>query len=169
MLRISKLADYGCLVMGHMAQDPAGVHSASGLALTLGLGVPTVSKVLKALARAELVTGVRGLHGGYMLARRPEQISVADIVDALEGHRFALTQCGAGHGLCSIEKSCHTRVGWRAIGETIRRALEEASLASLVRPEPRPLPEGPAAVTFARPMTRVGGGGATQKTAQRPA
>jgi FeS assembly SUF system regulator len=156
MLRISKLADYGCLVMGLMAREPAGVHSASSLAATLGLGVPTVSKVLKALARSDLVTGVRGLHGGYMLARRPELITVADIVDALEGKRFALTECGAGLGRCSIEKSCHTRHGWRTIGETIRRALEEASLASLVRPEPA-VAGGQATVMIARPVRRAAG------------
>lgn len=154
MLRISKLADYGCLVMGLMARDPAGVHSASSLAGTLGLGLPTVSKVLKALARAELVTGVRGLHGGYSLARRPEHISVADIVDALEGNRFALTECGVGSGICSIEKSCHTRHGWRTIGDTIRRALEAASLASLVQPE-EPAGGGQAAVMIARPVQRA--------------
>ncbi|NLD56105.1 MAG: SUF system Fe-S cluster assembly regulator [Burkholderiaceae bacterium] len=165
MLRISKLADYGCLVMGLMAQDPAGVHSASSLAGTLGLGLPTVSKVLKALARADLVTGVRGLHGGYILARRPEDISVADIVGALEGNRFALTECGAGSGLCSIEKSCHTRHGWRTIGDTIRRALEETSLASLVRPEEPAVGAGEAAVMIARPMRRAAAAGRmTQST-----
>jgi FeS assembly SUF system regulator len=171
MLRISKLADYGCLAMGHMARDPAGLHSASELALTLGLGVPTVSKVLKALARAELVTGVRGLHGGYVLARAPEHITVADIVDALEGHRFGLTECSAGAGLCSIESSCHIRDGWQVIGQTIRRALEDVSLATLAQPSPSRRVAGAALqeVVISRPLQRGARGSAQGKAATRRA
>src|SRR5690606_38889113 len=74
MLRISKITDYGTLLMSQMALQPERVHSASELALLLGLGLPTVSKILKGLSRHGLLVAVRGLHGGYSLARAPEDI-----------------------------------------------------------------------------------------------
>ena len=81
MLRISKLTDYGTLILAHMAGLPDRVHSATGLAETLGLGLPTVSKVLKTLGRHALVTSQRGAHGGYVLSRPATQISVANVID----------------------------------------------------------------------------------------
>lgn len=136
MLRISKLTDYGTLIMSQMARHPEGVLSASELALVLGLGNPTVSKVLKSLARHGLVVGVRGLHGGYSLSRPAAQISIADIVDALEEQPFGLTECSAATGLCDMEASCRIRASWRTINSIVRRALEDVSVASMVQPAP---------------------------------
>ena len=85
MLRISKLTDYGTLILAHMAGLPDRVHSAAGLAEALGLGLPTVSKVLKTLGRHALVISQRGAHGGYLLSRPPAQISVADVIRAVDG------------------------------------------------------------------------------------
>jgi FeS assembly SUF system regulator len=142
MLRISKLTDYGTLIMTHMASVPDRPHSAAGLAETLGLGLPTVSKVLKALARHELVTSLRGARGGYSLARPAQAISVADIVDALEEQPFGLTECSAGHGLCSIESGCRIRDNWLRINVVVRGALQDVSLADMVAPRPLPTPPG---------------------------
>ena len=136
MLRVSRLTDYGTMVMGHMALFPQRLFSAADLAATLGLGAPTVAKVLKCLARHELVTSVRGLRGGYSLARPPERITVADIVDALEEQPFGLTECSATSGLCDIENACRIRANWRSISAVVRRALEDVSLADMVRPLP---------------------------------
>jgi len=134
MLRISRLADYGTMVMSQMASRPEHLFSANDLAATLGLGRATVSKVLKSLARHDLVAGVRGLHGGYSLARPPQQITIADIVDALEEQPFGLTECSATDGLCDIETSCHVRANWQKISLIVRRALEGVTLADMVRP-----------------------------------
>lgn len=134
MLRVTRITDYGTLVLSQMARHPERVHSASDLAHALGLGLPTVSKVLKGLARHELVASVRGLHGGYSLARPPEQISVAQIVDALEERPFGLTECSATTGLCDIEDACRIRSNWRSISGIVRRALEDVSLADMVGP-----------------------------------
>lgn len=136
MLRIGKLTDYGTLVLTHMASFPDRLFSASDLAATLGLGAPTVSKVLKILGRHELVTSVRGLHGGYRLSRAPERISVAAIVDALEDAPFGLTECSASSGVCGIEDNCRIRANWQRINSVVRHALEEVSLAEMVRPVP---------------------------------
>ena len=134
MLRVSRLTDYGTLIMSQMARFPTRVHSARDLASALGLGVPTVSKVLKGLMRRELVASVRGARGGYSLTREPERISIADIVDALEEHPFGLTECSATAGLCDIEDGCRVRANWRSISDIVRRALEGVSLADMAGP-----------------------------------
>lgn len=136
MLRISRLADYGTQVMTQMASHPDRLFSTSDLATSLGLGQATVSKVLKSLARHDLVAGVRGLHGGYSLARPPQEITVADVVDALEDQPFGLTECSATSGNCDIETSCHVRTNWQKISLIVRRALEGVTLADMVQPEP---------------------------------
>jgi FeS assembly SUF system regulator len=136
MLRVSRLTDYGTLVMSQTARAPQRVHSANDLAAVLGLGTPTVSKILKSLARHELVGSVRGLRGGYSLKRAPENITIADVVDALEERPFGLTECSATSGLCDIEDACRIRTNWRSISGIVRRALEEVTLADMVGPLP---------------------------------
>ncbi|MBN8442274.1 MAG: SUF system Fe-S cluster assembly regulator [Thauera sp.] len=136
MLRISKLTDYGTLVLTHMASFPDRLFSATDLAAIVGLGAPTVSKVLKSLGRHDLVRSVRGLHGGYALSRPPAQISVAQIVDALEEQPFGLTECSASAGTCDFESDCRIRANWQRINGVVRRALEDVSLADMVSPLP---------------------------------
>lgn len=140
MLRISRLTDYGTLVMSQMAGTPDRVFSASDLAGRLGLGAATVSKILKTLARHELVVGVRGQHGGYSLSRPPERITLADIVDALEEQPFGLTECSSQAGICEIELSCRVRGNWRRINDVVRGSLEAVSLADMVQPEQEAAP-----------------------------
>ena len=158
MLRISRLADYGTQVMTQMASHPDRLFSTSDLATSLGLGQATVSKVLKSLARHDLVASVRGLHGGYSLSRPPQQITVADVVDALEDQPFGLTECSATTGICDIETSCHVRTNWQKISLIVRRALEGVTLADMVQPNPLERPvvlhrmRGPA--TPPQPTTR---------------
>jgi|SRR5690606_11456631 len=159
MLRISKLTDYGTLVMTHMAAEPERQYSANELAATLGLGAPTVSKVLKSLARHGLVTSVRGPRGGYGLTRAPESISIADIVDALEDHPFGLTECSATSGLCHHEDGCTVRTNWQRINDIVRNALEGVRLVDMLR---RPAPRGPTVVSFE--PRRVAGTTRTPKT-----
>ena len=140
MLRISKITDYGTLLMGQMALQPERVHSANELALLLGLGLPTVSRILKSLARHGLLVAVRGLYGGYSLSRSPQSISMADIVDALEEQPFGMTQCSASTGLCDRETSCGVRASWQGINRIVRRALEDVSVASMLQPATAPAP-----------------------------
>ncbi|WP_417277339.1 SUF system Fe-S cluster assembly regulator [Castellaniella sp.] len=132
MLRISKIVDYGILVLTHMALQPTHVCSAAELASGLGLGQPVVSKVLKLLAQHRLVTSTRGAHGGYRLERDAEQISVAEIIDALEDQPFGLTECTATPGACSVESGCHIRTHWQRINLIVRRTLESVTLADML-------------------------------------
>jgi FeS assembly SUF system regulator len=132
VLRISKLTDYGTVVLAHLAGDPGAVCSAADVAAATGIAVPTVSKLLKSLARADLVTSTRGANGGYKLARGPREISAADVIDALEGP-VSITECSASDSQCDYESVCNVGNSWQRINVAIRRALEEVSLIDLLR------------------------------------
>ena len=125
MLRVSKLTDYATVVMTVLAgtfdaDRPDAVLSAQELAERAHLEMPTVSKLLKQLAHAGLVISCRGVNGGYRLARRPEKISLADIVIAMEGP-FGMTECSAHVGSCEHETHCGVRGNWRRIKRRDRR------------------------------------------------
>ena len=130
MLRISRLTDYATVLLATLAGEPQRVQTASSLAEQTRIAAPTVSKLLKQLQRAGLVTSTRGLHGGYQLARPAAQISAAAILDSLEGP-VALTDCSVGHGQCEIEATCRVGRVWQRVNLAIRRALYDVSLAQL--------------------------------------
>lgn len=129
-MRISRLTDYATVILAALAEDPARVQTATALAERTHIGAPTVSKLLKQLHRAGMVSSTRGLHGGYRLARPAAQISAAAILDALEGP-LALTDCSAGQGQCGIEQTCRVGRAWQRVNLAIRRSLSEVSLAEL--------------------------------------
>lgn len=131
MLRISKLTDYGTVVLAHLATDYGSVVSAADVASATGLGLPTVSKLLKVLARAGLVTSTRGTYGGYRLARAPHTISAADVIDALEGP-VSITECSSSLSQCAHEGVCSVGGTWQRINVAIRNALDEVTLVDLV-------------------------------------
>lgn len=133
MLRIAKLTDYATVLMVRLARDPARCFSAAQLADELGVPLPTVAKLLKSLLQARLLTSARGAVGGYTLAHAPHAISVADVVNAIEGP-VALTECSLGKGNCSREKDCATRANWQLISRAVRVALETVSLADMALP-----------------------------------
>lgn len=134
MLRLSKLADYGTQVMSYMARDRA-VHSASEVAAGLGIAAPTVSKILKMLVRKQLVASVLGAKGGYMLARHPLEISVAEIIGAMDGP-ISITECSSA-STCVRESVCSTRSNWQGINHIIQNALEKVNLAEMSAPKPQ--------------------------------
>lgn len=139
LLKLSKLTDYAVVVLSQMAQRPGERVSAAELAQATLLPEPTVAKILKALARHDVLASQRGAQGGYTLARRAEAISVADIVTALDGP-VALTACVDGQeGACSVETLCPMRGGWDQVNRAVKEALEGVSLADIAI-----LPPGPA-------------------------
>ena len=132
MLRISKLTDYGTVVLAHLAGKTGSVCSAAEVAEATGIGVPTVSKLLKSLGRAGLVTSTRGANGGYQLSRPAHEISAADVIDALEGP-VSITECSASDSHCDYESVCNVGNAWQRINVAIRRALEDVNLLDLTR------------------------------------
>ncbi|MCI0750094.1 MAG: SUF system Fe-S cluster assembly regulator, partial [Nevskiales bacterium] len=146
-----KLTDYATVVMTALAAEPGKLQSAHGLAIQTHVAEPTVGKLLKLLTKAGLVESLRGVHGGYRLARTADRISVAGVIRAVEGP-IALTQCSIHKGSCAIEPYCGVRSNWRLINTAIRDALEGVTLAQMAQPLraarlPRTLTELPAAMS----------------------
>jgi len=131
VIRLSKLADYGIVIMTHLAR-PGGVQaSAQEIALATRIPQPMAQKILKALAREGLLRSQRGVKGGYELAQAARLINVAQIIEALDGP-IAITDCvERAQGDCLIESSCPARTNWERINSAIRDALEEVTLAEM--------------------------------------
>jgi FeS assembly SUF system regulator len=132
MLRISKLTDYAILVMVELTRD-GEMLSAHTLAERVGVEVPTASKVLKLLAGSGLLDSYRGASGGYKVNRPAEEISVAEVIAAIEGP-VAMTECSEEEGLCSQEANCELRGNWQRISLAVNEALMSVSLAEMSAP-----------------------------------
>jgi FeS assembly SUF system regulator len=146
MIRMSKLTDYAIVLLAHLARGER-TQTAHELAGRSRIPLPTVSKLCKELSRAGLVASHRGRHGGYSLARAPDAISMADVVEALEGP-IGLTECVAPGGpACGIEAFCVARSSWEPVSRAIHGALEKVPLSSI----------GPFRATLARPAAGVAG------------
>jgi FeS assembly SUF system regulator len=133
MLRISKLADYGTVVMVYLAKHAQMLCNARDIALHTHLTVPTVSKLLKRLTVAGLLISVRGVSGGYRLQRPASEISVAQIISALED-QLGLTECSLRPNVCSMQGVCHVQGNWQLISQAIEAALDSVSLEVLAKP-----------------------------------
>ncbi|MDD3370453.1 MAG: SUF system Fe-S cluster assembly regulator [Alphaproteobacteria bacterium] len=132
MLRLGKLTDYAVTLLSHMGREgETAMWAASDLSKKSGLPMPTVAKVLKLLAKAQLVLAQRGATGGYKLTRAPSKITIAEIVEAMDGP-IAITDCSGGsHAKCQIHRLCPMSSGWSAINEAVRDALNDVSLAQM--------------------------------------
>ena len=131
MFRLNRLTDYAVVVMSQMSLRGEELRSAQQISDDTAVPLPTVSKLLNLLGRAGLVTAQRGAAGGYTLSRSPEQISVAQIIQALEGP-IALTACvdGAAES-CDVESLCPMRGNWNKVNAAIQDALTSVSLADM--------------------------------------
>lgn len=140
MLRITKLSDYAIVILTDLAVPPdprSGTtfvtQAARDIAARTSIPQPTVSKVLKLLARAGVVLSERGKKGGYRLARLPREISLVDVIDAVEG-QIAVTECTTETSSCELEGNCAVEANWVRINDVVRRALAGVSLAEMGRP-----------------------------------
>jgi FeS assembly SUF system regulator len=135
MIRLAKLTDYGLLLMTTMARKgKTSVHNARDLALLTQLPLPTATKVLKQLLQSGLLMSHRGINGGYSLAKEPADVSLAEVIAAMEGP-IALTECSTDvTGLCDLERSCPIKTNQRVISEIVRGALQKVMLADLAQP-----------------------------------
>ena len=141
MLRISKMTDYAIMVMVELYASRGEVMTAHALAERSRLELPTVSKVLKLLVKTNLVYSYRGSNGGYCLERMAQDISVAEIIAAIEGP-IAMTECSVEEGLCAQEAICSLRGNWQRISVAVAEAMAGVSLAEMaqpVKPGARPL------------------------------
>jgi len=130
-MRLSSLADYAVVVMSAAARHGADARlSATSLASETGVPLPTAQKVMGKMAGAGLLTSARGAGGGFMLARPVEEISVADIVEAVEGP-IAMTACVEGRRDCELEGNCRMKPHWGVVNSAVKGALAGVTLAAL--------------------------------------
>jgi FeS assembly SUF system regulator len=131
MFRLNRLTDYAVVVMAQMSLRGDQVRTASQISRDTGVPLPTVAKLLNALARENLVASHRGAAGGYALSKPAEEITVAEIVQALEGP-IALTACVDGSAeSCGSEPLCPMRGNWDKVNKAIRHALNGVTLADM--------------------------------------
>lgn len=135
MVRLSKLTDYGMLLMSCFARSQSrSLRTARDLAKDSRLPLPTVTKLLKELLQSGLLVSHRGIKGGYSLAREPQEISLAEIITALEGP-VALTECSTDtSGLCDLEPCCAIKTNQQIISRAVRGVLERLTLSDLIHP-----------------------------------
>jgi FeS assembly SUF system regulator len=134
MLRMSKLTDYGIVLMSYLASKTYQQHSAHTLSDAVQMPLPTVRKVLKALSHADLLKSERGAQGGYNLTRSPKSISVAEIITAIEGP-IALTECVSDESHCEKELHCDVQTNWTRINNAVYHALDEVKLSDMLVPQ----------------------------------
>lgn len=154
MLRVSRLTDYATVVMTCIAAHPGDVLSTAQIADEARLELPTVSKLLKSLGHAGLVESFRGVNGGYRLARPASAISLAQIVEALEGP-IGMTECSLAEGQCDRESQCGVRGSWQRINNVVDNALRAVTLADMLKPPPMAGVRQPIAARPARPAGAV--------------
>ena len=131
MIRLSRLADYGIVIMTTVARHPERHHTAAEIAAESAVPGPMASKIWKSLVRAGLLESQRGARGGYGLARPGARISVADVIAALDGP-IALTACiDDGPGACDLEALCPARANWQRINDAVRDALDQISVEEM--------------------------------------
>jgi len=133
MLRMSKLADYGTVILTTMLREPERARSAGEIAAVIRVPATTVSKILKILAREGLVVSLRGAKGGYALARPSNEISMAEVIEAMDGP-IGVTECSITPGLCSQEKGCPVRANWQRVNRIVLQSLQQITLDQMIQP-----------------------------------
>jgi FeS assembly SUF system regulator len=128
MLRITKITDYGFILLAHMAtQDPDSLHNAKDLSAGINIPLPTVSKVLKILTQGGILESHQGSKGGYSLARQADQISAAEVIEAIEGP-VAITDCSGAEG---CDRNCQVSPRWQQVNSAVVGALQGLTLADM--------------------------------------
>ena len=146
MLRLSKKADYALIAVKHLAlRSDRGSSSAREIAEQYHIPIELMAKVLQRLVRRGLLASQQGTHGGYQLARRPGQISVADVIQAIDGP-VTVTACSIDDERCDQFAKCNVRDPLWRVRERILTALGEYTIAELASDPPMPAPMRAAAL-----------------------
>lgn len=146
MLRLTKRSEYGLMALAYMAQAGSAFTSVRSIVADLGIPRRLLAEVLKDLSRAELVEAVRGPGGGYRLTTPPGALSLARVVEILEGP-VKVADCTEG-GRCDLSPSCTIQSGIHVVAERIKSVLDTYTLAELVG-EPSPESAEPLSDSYA--------------------
>lgn len=133
MIKLSNLADYAVVLMSNIATRPDDNHTAFALNADTRVPLPTVSKILGKMAKAELLISHRGIGGGFSMNPEKQDISIADIIEAVDGP-VQLTNClGEQDACCDYEPVCLTRSKWDKINKAVYEALNNVPLSEMVQ------------------------------------
>jgi|APSaa5957512535_1039671.scaffolds.fasta_scaffold53907_2 FeS assembly SUF system regulator len=132
MLRISKLADYAVVIISTMIKDSFIAYSATQLVVQTGLNLPTVRKILKQLTAHEILKGTRGVEGGYTIIANTEQLSIADVVEAIDGP-ISLTDCSAHDVYQCATTTCTMKPSWSVVNRLVRQTLVDYKIKTLAQ------------------------------------
>src|SRR3982075_2234176 len=144
MLRLSKKADYALIAMKHLAlRGDRGSSSAREIAGLYDIPIELMAKVLQRLVRRGLLAAPQGTRGGYQLARVPTQISIADVIQAIDGP-VTVTACSTDEGQCEQFSKCNVRDPLWRVRDKILSALGDCTIAELAADPPAPAPARPA-------------------------
>ncbi len=135
MIRISKLAGYAVVILSIMASSEDELMSAAKLSRVSCVPEPTVSKILKMLSKGGIIVSTRGIRGGYALCMDPSEITIEDIIYAIDGP-VMITECADGDDVeCSLGTACKMRGRWCEVNQAIKLALSSVSLSSVISDE----------------------------------
>src|SRR6476619_1767288 len=140
MLRLSKKADYALMAMKHLALRGDGSSSAREIASLYDIPIELLAKILQRLVRRGLLASQQGTRGGYQLARFPAQISVADVIQAIDGPVAVTAGSASDDGQCEQYAKCNVRDPLWKVRERILAALGECTIAELAADPPSPAP-----------------------------
>ena len=144
MIRLSRLADYAVAIMGQISLSPTSIYNSQELARLTNLPETTVAKILTRLRKKNVLASHRGVKGGYCLNNNVTNISLADIITAIDGP-ISLTLCiDPQNHRCSLEDTCQSRAGWQKINQAIRQLFAAVSLTDLVQKAKPPVPSASA-------------------------
>lgn len=134
MLQLSKKVEYGLMALRHMAMNPIGrVFTAKEIAGQYDISYELLAKVLQKLTRAGIVGSIQGVHGGYMLVRRPHEVQVSDIINIIEEEKPTITDCYAeGADACSIFNVCTIRRPLEKVQRNLNSLLEKTTLEQII-------------------------------------
>ena len=130
MLKLTKKADYGMIALRHIALSSRHAASAKEIADTYDIPLPLLAKVLQTLTKSGALQSVAGTRGGYKLSRDPRQISVLEVIRAIDGP-VVLTSCFTTHGGCGQSEKCTVREPLRHVHEAIMNLLQRTTIQQL--------------------------------------
>jgi FeS assembly SUF system regulator len=132
LIKLSKLTDYAVVILAEMAKGQGVLQTAVGLSIKTGLPEPTVAKVLKLMAKGKVIISTRGVNGGYILSQSPKDISMADVIVAVDGPVQLASCVDDADEPCSYATKCTIKGKWNPVNDAMKIALENITLAQMM-------------------------------------
>jgi len=133
MLRISRFADYGLLLINALCQADQ-LTTLEQLSEKTKLTMPTIYKIMRSLVKSGLVISLRGVNGGYKITKSADQISIAEIIEAVDGP-IALTDCTKGLGCqCALAGGCQLKGNWQLVNQHVVKTLGSITIDMMNQP-----------------------------------